>query len=482
MDLKKPMQKINKIYGPPGTGKTFRLIRRVKAYERKGVPLHKIGYFAFTRKAAEEARKRINVSEKEVPYFQTLHAFCYHLLGLNEEDIIQPYHYEDLGKKLNIRVSFTDKYNEEETHFLTCNNPYFQMIQRAINKDIDIKKEFDLNEHDKKQVKDFDTLDHIYKNLQIYKNKNSLYDFNDIIKSVINSNKIPHFKAIFIDEAQDLSPLQWQLYDKLKEHCDQIYLAGDDDQAIYAWAGADVKRFVQEPAKERILKQSRRISMAVQAEARYPIMRIEGVRKKKFYRPRSYDGESRYIADLNQVDLTKGKWLILTRTKSNLLDIMKDLRRKNFYYQSNKGKSFKVGMYEAAAAYTKWTNDEVLNEKEINSIKEYIPNADWDAKIPWYDKFIADQKEILYLRNLIASKENLKEKARIWLSTIHAIKGGEEDNVILSLHQGRTVQQGIKLSIDKQDEEHRVWYVGITRARNNIYKLRAKKKLKEYQL
>ena len=476
------MQKINKIYGPPGTGKTFRLIRRVKAYERKGVPLHKIGYFAFTRKAAEEARKRINVSEKEVPYFQTLHAFCYHLLGLNEEDIIQPYHYEDLGKKLNIRVSFTDKYNEEETHFLTCNNPYFQMIQRAINKDITIRKEFDLNEHDKKQVKDFDTLDHIYKNLQIYKNKNSLYDFNDIIKSVINSDKIPHFKAIFIDEAQDLSPLQWQLYDKLKEHCDQIYLAGDDDQAIYAWAGADVKRFVQEPAKERILKQSRRISMAVQAEARYPIMRIEGVRKKKFYRPRSYDGESRYIADLNQVDLTKGKWLILTRTKSNLLDIMKDLRRKNFYYQSNKGKSFKVGMYEAAAAYTKWTNNEVLNEKEINSIKEYIPNADWDVKVPWYDKFIADQKEILYLRNLIASKENLKEKARIWLSTIHAIKGGEEDNVILSLHQGRTVQQGIKLSIDKQDEEHRVWYVGITRARNNIYKLRAKKKLKEYQL
>ena len=77
------MEKINKIYGPPGTGKTFRLIKRVKAYQRKGVPLHKIGYFAFTRKAAEEARKRINVSEKEVPYFQTIHAFCYHLLGVN---------------------------------------------------------------------------------------------------------------------------------------------------------------------------------------------------------------------------------------------------------------------------------------------------------------------------------------------------------------------------------------------------------------
>ena len=475
------MHKINKIYGPPGTGKTFRLIRRVKAYERKGVPLHKIGYFAFTRKAAEEARKRINVSEKEVPYFQTLHAFCYHLLGLKEEDIIQPYHYEDLGKKLNIRVSFTDKYNEEETHFLTCNNPYFQMIQRAVNKDIDIRQEFDLNEHDKRKI-NYDTLNHIYRNLQIYKDKNNLFDFNDIIKEVINSDKIPEFKAIFIDEAQDLSPLQWQLYDKLKKHCDQIYLAGDDDQAIYAWAGADVKRFVKEPAREIVLKQSRRISMAVQGESRYPIAKIKGVRKIKHYRPRNYVGESHYIADLTQVDLTKGRWLILTRTKSNLLDIMKDLRRKNFYYQSNKGKSFKVGMYEAAAAYTKWTMDEILNEKDINAVKEFIPSGKWDAKVPWYDKFIADQKEVLYLRNLIASKENLKEKARIWLSTIHAIKGGEEDNVILSLHQGRTVQQGIKLSVDKQDEEHRVWYVGITRARNNIYKLRAKKKLKEYQL
>jgi len=481
MDLKKLMHKINKIYGPPGTGKTFRLIRRVKAYERKGVSLHKIGYFAFTRKAAEEARKRINVSEKEVPYFQTLHAFCYHLLGLKEEDIIQPYHYEDLGKKLNIRVSFTDKYNEEETHFLTCNNPYFQMIQRAVNKDIDIRQEFDLNEHDKRKI-NYDTLNHIYRNLQIYKDKNNLFDFNDIIKEVINSDKIPEFKAIFIDEAQDLSPLQWQLYDKLKKHCDQIYLAGDDDQAIYAWAGADVKRFVKEPAREIVLKQSRRISMAVQGESRYPIAKIKGVRKIKHYRPRNYVGESHYIADLTQVDLTKGRWLILTRTKSNLLDIMKDLRRKNFYYQSNKGKSFKVGMYEAAAAYTKWTMDEILNEKDINAVKEFIPSGKWDAKVPWYDKFIADQKEILYLRNLIASKENLKEKARIWLSTIHAIKGGEEDNVILSLHQGRTVQQGIKLSVDKQDEEHRVWYVGITRARNNIYKLRAKKKLKEYQL
>ena len=475
--MKKPI----KIYGPPGTGKTFRLLRRVKAYVRTGTPYHKIGYFAFTKKAASEARKRIDVDEKQVPYFQTLHAFCFHLLNLNESDIIQPHHYEALGKKLNVRVNFNDKYNEEQTHFLTCNNPYFQIIGKAINKDITIKEEFDLNEHDRKDI-DWHTLNHIYINLQEYKKKMHLLDFNDLIKKVIDSNKIPKLKAIFIDEAQDLSPLQWQLYDKLKENCDDIYLAGDDDQAIFAWAGADVNRFIKEPANERVLRYSRRVSRAVQEQSQIAVSKIAGIRKHKEYLPRAQEGFASHINNLGQIDLTKGKWLILTRTKSNLLDIMKELKSKNIYYQSNKGKSFNVGIYNGAMAYTKWIREGKLEEKEINDVREYIPSGNWNPEKNWYDIFVADQKEILYIRNIISGGEILSENARVWVSTIHAAKGGEEDNVILSLHQGSKVQKSIRLSIDKQDEEHRVWYVGITRARNNLYKLKAKKKIKEYQL
>ena len=475
--MKKPI----KIYGPPGTGKTFRLLRRVKAYVRTGTPYHKIGYFAFTKKAASEARKRIDVDEKQVPYFQTLHAFCFHLLNLNESDIIQPHHYEALGKKLNVRVNFNDKYNEEQTHFLTCNNPYFQIIGKAINKDITIKEEFDLNEHDRKDI-DWHTLNHIYINLQEYKKKMHLLDFNDLIKKVIDSNKIPKLKAIFIDEAQDLSPLQWQLYDKLKENCDDMYLAGDDDQAIFAWAGADVNRFIKEPANERVLRYSRRVSRAVQEQSQIAVSKIAGIRKHKEYLPRAQKGFASHINNLGQIDLTKGKWLILTRTKSNLLDIMKELKSKNIYYQSNKGKSFNVGIYNGAMAYTKWIREGKLEEKEINDVREYIPSGNWNPEKNWYDIFVADQKEILYIRNIISGGEILSENARVWVSTIHAAKGGEEDNVILSLHQGSKVQKSIRLSVDKQDEEHRVWYVGITRARNNLYKLKAKKKIKEYQL
>ena len=475
--MKKPI----KIYGPPGTGKTFRLLRRVKAYVRTGTPYHKIGYFAFTKKAAGEAKERIDVNEKELPYFQTLHAFCFHMLNKNEEDIIQPHHYEALGKMLNVRVSFNDKYNEEQTHFLTCNNPYFQMIGKAINKDIDIREEFDLNEHDRKDI-DWNTLNHIYINLQEYKKKMHLLDFNDLIKQAVKSDKFPKFKAIFIDEAQDLSPLQWQLYDKLRENCEDMYLAGDDDQAIFAWAGADVNRFIKEPADERVLRYSRRVSRAVQEQSQIAVSKIAGIRKHKEYLPRAQKGLACHINNLGQVDLSQGKWLVLTRTKSNLLDIMKELKNKNIYYQSNKGKSFNVGIYNAAMAYTKWVREGTLEEKEINDVVEYIPSGNWDPEKSWHEIFVADQKEILYIRNIISGGEKLSEKARVWLSTIHAAKGGEEDNVILSLHQGAKVQKSIRLSVDKQDEEHRVWYVGTTRARNNLYKLKAKKKIKEYQL
>ena len=60
-----------KYYGPPGTGKTYRLISRAKAYVRKyKIPLNRIGYFAFTKKAADEAKTRMPFEDKKLTYFK----------------------------------------------------------------------------------------------------------------------------------------------------------------------------------------------------------------------------------------------------------------------------------------------------------------------------------------------------------------------------------------------------------------------------
>ena len=71
-----------KVVGPPGTGKTRRLLNEVHNYVKKGVPLNRIGYFAFTRRAAEEARDRFlkqkpHLEKKDIQYFKTLHSLAF---------------------------------------------------------------------------------------------------------------------------------------------------------------------------------------------------------------------------------------------------------------------------------------------------------------------------------------------------------------------------------------------------------------------
>jgi len=221
----------------------------------------------------------------------------------------------------------------------------------------------------------------------------------------------------------------------------------------------------------------------VQEESQKPIERIMGIRKQKNYYPRDFVGESSEIANLGQVDLNKGKWLILSRTISRLMKVDEELRKKNLFFETNKGKSLKVSLYKAAMNYELWTKGKILEDKVIKDINEYIENPQWDHMTGWYEAFtLADEKEKLYIKNMLDNGENLNEPARIWLSTIHAAKGGEEDNVILCLDMGDKILKAIKKSQNKQDEEHRVWYVGTTRARNNLYKLKAKIKRKGYQL
>jgi len=473
---------IYKFYGPPGTGKTHRLISRAKAYVRIKTPLHKIGYFAFTKTAARTAKARMPEEDKKLVHFQTLHSFAYHTLGLEEQDVMQPYHYEDLGKELGIRVKYQDKYNKEEINYLTCDNPYFQMIHKAMNLNITVRELYDRNEHNSKDI-DWIMLRHIDKNLKEYKKKKELYDFNDMINELINEGIKKEFEVIFIDEAQDLSPLQWRLYDLLKTKTKDIYLAGDDDQAIFAWAGADVNRFITEPAKEKVLIYSKRISKAVQAESTIPVDKIVGLKKHKKYFARNFEGMSQRINRLDEVDLSNEKWLILTRTQSKLKKIADELEKRNLYFESKRGKSYKSRIYKAAVNYTNWCKGAALDDKYIKDIKEYTGDLEWQKDKTWYQMFIkANPKDKDYIRTMLSKGEKLDEDARIWISTIHAIKGGEEDNVILCLDLGNKVKKAMQKSNDKADEEHRVWYVGITRARNNLYKLKANKQSNEYKL
>ena len=99
-----------KVIGPPGTGKTRRLLNEVHKYVQKGTPLDKIGYFAFTRKAAGEARDRFlvrneDLTKKDIKYFQTLHSLAFNNLGLREENVMQEVIIKQLGKHVVFKLN-----------------------------------------------------------------------------------------------------------------------------------------------------------------------------------------------------------------------------------------------------------------------------------------------------------------------------------------------------------------------------------------
>ena len=87
-----------------------------------------------------------------------------------------------------------------------------------------------------------------------------------------------------------------------------------------------------------------------------------------------------------------------------------------------------------------------------------------------------------YIRSMRINGEDLRLAPRVRISTIHGAKGGEAENVALLQDQTANTLKSSKKSISKQDEEHRVWYVGVTRTKQNLFLIRGKDRRKEYKI
>ena len=78
--------------------------------------------------------------------------------------------------------------------------------------------------------------------------------------------------------------------------------------------------------------------------------------------------------------------------------------------------------------------------------------------------------------------ENLKADPRVKVMTLHGSKGGEASNVIILQNQTNNTMKAVRKSQTKRDEEQRVWYVGITRTKHNLFLIRSKDRSKEFKI
>ncbi len=426
------------VLGPPGTGKTTTLLNKVDSYLKETDP-DRVGYFAFTQKAAHEARdramKQFNLSEDDLPYFRTLHSLAFRKLGLKKDQVMQPRHYKDLGKKLGFPVAYAE--HQEDHGIFTSDSEYLQIIQLAQLRNITPEQQYNRMEHT--QDLELDKLRIIYNELKRYKKEYDLIDFNDMITEFTKSDKSPKFDVVFIDEAQDLSLMQWDMAKSIWNKTEDTFIAGDDDQAIFKWAGADVDSFIalQNQMINLPLTQSFRIPAKVHGLAMGIINRIRN-RIDKNWQPKTNQGS---LQPLNFKQLEK---------------ISKYMTDKNFSKQKIKGMA-KEGMYD------------------IDTLKKHY---DLKTSDEWYRAFDdAGQTRVNYLRKMRANGEFLNKKPRIELSTIHAAKGGEAQNVVLLTDLTQTTMNTYERN---PDDENRLFYVGATRTKENLHIVEPKRANKGY--
>jgi superfamily I DNA/RNA helicase len=96
--------------------------------------------------------------------------------------------------------------------------------------------------------------------------------------------------GILVHNCQDTSRLQWRLLTRWAERCEKFVTAGDPDQAIFRWAGADVAYFAEnKPMRQKVLEQSYRVPRAVHALATEWIEQATD-REPVTYYPRDEEG------------------------------------------------------------------------------------------------------------------------------------------------------------------------------------------------
>ncbi len=461
----------NLVLGGPGCGKTTFLINILKQSLNNGVLPEKTGFVSFTKKAVTEAVDRCGLDKKNIPYFRTLHSLAFSGLGLTKDKIINNSHLREISRCTNIKILGKQiKFQEDLEEVPEGDKILFILSLAKLHKE-DLYK-FVLNKKINISWSKIEKLSTFYSS---YKEENELYDFTDIL---VEYNKVAQplpLSLAIIDEAQDLSLLQWDLCKKLFSDVKTIYIAGDDDQAIYDWAGADIRTFLSLEGNKIVLDRSHRLPKTVFNLSQNIVKKITS-RYEKDYIPRYTEGVIKQHSGLSSVDFRNGSWLILSRNQCFLKPVEDFLQQKGIIYDTRLGSSVKPELVKVIKAYETLRRGKVLSSQLCNLILSYtvlnkrLKEGEYtffdlgiDKEKPWYNALLKiPPKTRDYFIRILKNGYRLEDTPRIHLSTIHASKGGESEKVLV-------ITDVTKSSSVANDDLHRVFFVAVTRAKEELH-------------
>ena len=249
------------VWGSPGTGKTTWLMGVCNTYVEAGAS---VCFVSHTKAAANELTERIGKKHKKSPVTaSTIHSLVFGMLGLTRDQVVTTERLVSFGNDIGVKISGEFDITGEQERFIEEGDEAMSIISRA-----DARMRSHMEEYeDSERPLPIGTFEYVSKAYKRWKASNSYIDFNDMLRIFINNPISVNYDVLIVDEAQDLSELQWAVIDELVKNVQWAVIGGDPDQALYVWGGAKIRgmnAFCEKyGAEQHVLPQSYRIPSSV---------------------------------------------------------------------------------------------------------------------------------------------------------------------------------------------------------------------------
>ena len=354
---------VTRLFGGPGSGKTTALLDRVEGLlEQDGVDVRDILVVSYTRAAAAEVRERLAERLDTTPrHLQgnvcTMHAKAYELLNLSRGDVVGEDEKEEFCDDYGLE--FEDEYSgagRRTARSTTLGNKVIatsQWLQRTDREvgdwydvpfkwdDEEVRLPPDIDDNAQEGNKytptwpsddDRVSVPEAIRGWRGYKGEHDVVGFADMLERVHQRSLLPNVDYLVIDEFQDITTLQYAVYEEWRPHMEQCLIAGDDDQVVYAWQGADPDLLLDTRVDDdEVLPNSYRLPSEILDVVNREVRHIDK-RQEKDLEPRKEGGVVEAIDSPSVLDLVRNVRRTIQNTDDDTVMVLFRARYQMFQF------------------------------------------------------------------------------------------------------------------------------------------------------